>query len=798
MVKQAIAQALTWLIGAALVGGCYPHAGGGAAGPSLTLDITPQSLLEPQTLDWTMQAVSGRQVTEGRERHFTRQVLAFPTLAWAGLPLTSVGCAGTDSMPNGPAAAFRTSPADPLYNKVFFLTKEGKFIKIARNAASPSPAATAYTTINLDGTAHGNQTFSKTSVTLSPGSTRAYVLSDAGVFFVVNTINMTVDATATVAGGYGIAPWYDPYTASADTRNELYIAANDGTVKKFVATAPSASGLAQLAAAGTYNVATAVTPLYSNPRKVQASPIVLNGVIYLGDQAGNLQVYDTTNTLNNFTYGLGAPVNATPAIEIHDGTVALTDPLGNPKAVALGAPIYAFVNAGASCAWINLHNRSVTFSQNLVLDDADQPTAPARPDFGFLNNYVPDTSATPLNIPAEDGVNINTEQPERNLPGYAKPTNNDYLVPAETNTYDDGTQASGGPVLTYLRWKHPGTLPGPGSVVSKATLRLMAATSQACKMPEFKTTSAYEMGSTTTLWRSDNFTNTKRPAVSGGNIGSPVGFGVNKSGNATYNANATYTWDVSAGFSVPKDTYGLSINYNAGGDAVLWPEGPYDGAGGNKGKAKKAYQVEAVKFFNNPLNANGGPFVPDTKASKDSRPILSLTVSKASMPTPSIETPPIIDAVRKVVYVFYTNTLFQVSFASPTAWADNDPSGTDHTLFNVAYYGDRDNGGATYATKTRFVGNNTAPVSNYNLSYMYCVSRYPTNQANTAANWNYGLTRFSLPLTGTGNRQAGNSPLVAVPPDTSNYMIVDPFTNAGTTGGNVFLGLLGYLVQLEQ
>lgn len=786
------------LVSVALVAGCQPamRAPGQAL---LSIDITPATLLAPQSLDWSLQRVSSRRLAAEQQANFKRHTLAFPTAStnWStgpGVALSSLGATG-DTVPNGPAAAFRTNAADPLYNKLFFLSKAGKFIKVDR--ANPA----TFTTLNL------GTTFSRTFVTLSPASTRAYLLADNGTLYIVNTISMTTLATVSVAGGYGTSAFVDPFTSSGqDLQDDLYVPGNDGNVSRYTVTATSATSPVTVSSATVYPVATASTTV--SGRKVAAPPVVLNGVIYLGDQGGNLRVYDTANTANNLTYGVGAPVDTAPAIELQDGTYSLTDPLGVAKSVPVGTPVYAFVTAGSSCFWCNLHDTSITPSLPLRVDDND----PGR-KFGYLLDYKYSNSVTVERIACADGGNINTDtaaapadqilqdanNPSTNTTNWYNPE----LIPAETNVYDGGTQAAGGPVYSYIRWNSSATYP-TGSIVTSAVLSLEVVGDQACRVPDIRTTSPYYKG-TTTLWASNGLTNTNRPSLGTANVGSYLSGGVNGTGNVSFAKNKRYTWDVTSAIPNPSSVYALALAHNAGGDAVLWPWGPYSGATGKGGKAKKAYQVESVRFKNNPLNMNAAAGV-----NNDYRPLLTLSISQTVLPTASIETPPVIDSVNKRVYVFYTNTLYSVDFSSTSGWSDADPAGTKHTLFNLAYYGDTSNSpagvggqkpGATFNNQGKFVCNYSAPVPSYDLSAMYVISRAPNPDGSAPTAWNYALSKFTLPLTAGSNRLVGGSPtFTAVPGQTvytgaatekesSIYMCMDPFTNAGTTGGNVYFAL---------
>lgn len=800
--RAAWQTTLAVLLSLGLIAGC--QASFRASGrPVLALDNTPATLLAPQGLDWSLQRVSGRRLANEQQAHFKRHTLAFPTAStgWGGgVALSALGATG-DTVPNGPAAAFRTAPADPLYNKLFFLSKGGKFIKVDRL----NPAT--YTTLDL------GKAFSRTYVTLSPASTRAYLLADDGTLFIVNTITMTLLATQSVAGGYGIAPYIDPYTsAHTDMRDEMYVAANDGRVHRFTVTATSATSAVTVTGPTTYAVATGVTPL-AGTRKIAAPPVVLNGVIHVGDQGGNFHTYDTADTSNNLSYGVGAPINTAPAIEIQDGTYAMSDPFGAPKTVPAGTPIYAFVTAGPSCYWFNLHDASTTPSLPLRIDDNDSGKT-----FGYLLDYNFSTAGTVERLAAEDGGNINSDAAaspaDQILPNYAANRMNDVIVPAETNVYDDGTDPAGGPIYSYLRWNSAASHPA-GSIVTSAVFSLEAVADQSCRVPDIRTTSPYYKG-TTSLWASNGLTNGNRPAIGTGNVGAYMSGGVGGPfGNVPFKKDKNYLWDVTSAFGTPNSRYALALAYNAGGDAVLWPWGPYNGATGTKKGAKKAYQVDAVRFKNNPLNADASAGV-----NNDYRPLLTLTISSTVLPTPSVETAPVIDAINKRVYAYYTNAVYSLNFASPAAWSDTDPSGTKHTLFNMAHYGVSANNaagvggkrpGGAFNNRTKFVGNYSTPVVSFDLSAMYVLSRTPATDGAAPTSWNYSLSKFNLPLNAGANRLVAGSPTYtglpgqsayaggATEKEASVYMVVDPFTNAGGTGGNVYFALgNGRLYQVDR
>jgi hypothetical protein len=760
----------TLVIAAALAAGCQAPSSHPMAAAA---QAAPAALVAPQGLDWASPQVVSRAAAKARDAHVQRRLLAFPATgaAWAGgLDLTAYGCAPGDTVPNGPAVAFPVMTPE-LTNQLFFVSGAGKLLRI--NRADP----TASLTLDL------GKACSRTAVALSPTCTRAYVLSDDGTLFVVDTIAMAVLTTVRVNGGYGVSPCLDRLASfNDDTRDVLYVSANDGQVHQLVIE-PTAEGGAAVTARADFPVATDAQPL-AGTRKVAAPAVAVGGVIYLGDQAGRFHAYDTANAANRAVYQLGAPINTPPALELQDSSYAMRDPYGNPKAVGYGEAVYAFVNAGAACAWINLHDTSVTFSQPLRIDDNE-----ATRTYGYLKDYAFSTAGTTETLVAVDGGNLNTESPDRPLPGYGAIRSNDVLAPAETNTYELAGEAAGGEVKSFLRWASARAHP-LGSVIASATLTLSAAADQACRVPQIKATSPF-MRAGDAVWSSDALTNANRPAL-GPAVGRYLG-GVLASGNVVFKRDKPHQWDVTAAFSQPSGAYALALEHDAGGDAVLWPAGPVGGATGKK--AKKAYQVEAVTFRNNALNADPAP----AKANDD-RPLLTLTVSGTVLPTPTIETPPVIDPYRQHVYVFYTNALYEIDFSAPERWSDTDPSGARHTAFALAHHGRSANGGgATFNGKKGFVGNFTAPLVNHDGSAAYVLSRYPATTGATPSTWHYALSKLTLPLAAAAADPlvAGSPTYTAIGREASHLMLLEP-RNKLTRTANLYYGLgNGRLYQSE-
>lgn len=804
----------TGLASLLMVTGCATMVDVPAIRPNMVLPTVPQGLSQPQGFDWSTQRVTSRQVEAGRVAHTQatmpaaeadRRLLAFPTrgTGWNtgagggavdGVPLANLGALIVgDNVPNGPATAFYggTVP-NTLWGKIFFLTRKGLFIRTSKTA----PTIAGSKDVLLGG---GFKDFSRTFVSLSPSCTRAYLLADDGTFYVVNTVTMQVMATVdpanapvTVAvnGGRGIAPFVDPYTSTYnDVEDHVYIPGNDGTVTQLRIVNTGSATSIQVADQTVHTVST--TPAAGH--RFIAPAVVLAGIIYIGDQAGNFYAYNTLDPAESAgPFDLGAPICAAPTLEIQDGTYALTDEDGAPVSVALGTPIYAFVNAGLSCNWVNLYDDTVNSSLDLWIDDNDD-----NQDYGYLLDYGSATTSRNRTLTAVDGVTLATDG--STLPGAATFRTANWLAPALTGTFSSGGAAAGGPVVSYLRFSDPNTY-NANSTITRATLTLRANQSVQCPPPRIMATSPYYQGSASTLWANGAITNaagaTQRPAI-GADIGTYNGRV--RRGLVNYNAGNDYRWTVTRAFSgvsvnppAPPYYYALAMQHNPNPITHYY-----------SGVAPTAGRYRGVPF-NNYSAANG-------------KPSLALTyTSYTRFPTgQSLHSPPVLDPNRRMAYVVNYNHVYGVNYANPTAFTDSayDPvanTGTKYTLHNQAELGEYTNGssGATFNNRANFVNNMSAVLMNYGASALYVANMHPNvNGAGVPTSWDTCVSKFTLPLrgTGAGNRLASSTNSVAVanmpvpwlpnanpvyqPNSASVSMVIDPYANETTTGGGVYLGL---------
>lgn len=426
--------------------------------PRLTLGQTNESLLQPHKFDWSSQRVSAPAVQEARQSWFKQAQPApglwpfrlqswpqatpawrspgqsYPGVSLAALSqtasLSGLALSADDTLPNSPASTFLTqAPSRELTDRVFFLTRQGRLLKLKRDDPLDTPRG-----INL------NNTFSRTYITLSPRCGRAYCLADDGTLYVVDTTGaMRLQATGDigVAGGthegYGLAAALDPLMSSHDDAlDTLFVPRNDGQVQQYLVQ-PGTSSLVPQATHMVTNAAPIANAQY-NPsnHRLMAPCVALGGTLLLGDTAGRFIRHDTRNPANcqQIPVSLSA-IEAPPAIEIQDGSYSgLTDRLGQPANVALYAPLYAFVNVtqknGPVCAWIDLLSEAVWYSRPLFLDDHDSDP---HGDW-FAYDYL--ASDVTRYVAAEDSLNV-ADDYLTPLPGASVAFSQDVVAPALAN-----------------------------------------------------------------------------------------------------------------------------------------------------------------------------------------------------------------------------------------------------------------------------------------------------------------------------------------------------------------------------
>lgn len=731
----------------------------------LAIDRTPATLSEPGVFDWSTQRLTGTAIAAHRADFAKRRVQAFAgTTGWAatGQSLSTFTNAPAvpagDFVPNGPAAVYGTSgtPASCV-DKVFFLTRSGLLIKVAKDRSSWQKIALGHT-------------FSKTYVTLSPAGGRAYLLSDDGYFFVVNTDTMTFQSMGSLgaSNNQGLAPVLDPYTSNhADAQDDVYVPTSDGKVRHYRV---SAGATPAVTVVGTHTISTA----FKSP------PMVLGGIVYIGDQSGNFIRYDANTSTTLSTAPLAYPINAPAALDI-DASGNVTD---------------AFVNAGTRCHWINFATNSIVSSRPLYLNENDTDLS------GTISDWNYGTSSSKYWLAVSEALSVNTESPAVNLPGFADFKTTAHITPAETNTRGTGPAPAGGPVHAYLRWDVANSFLPNNAIVGSMKLWMNAdnAADRNIRPYRVRETSAYQNSTVADgVWTAGNLTLANKPAIgiNIGNSAAPTG----AHGRATFSYNTWYSWNITTFPSSLPTQYALGL-YDDGADEPMWPGGPGTPDPGN---APHHTLRLAPQFYNNPAITTPhsyvtGTGVPDPTdplftANSERRALLEVSASAKALPSVSIATPPIVDtyAGRKLVYVFNGNAVFALDFSTAAAFAD--APGTS-TRFNVTRTGRK--GVSTYSptyppsganANVYVVENTAAPLMSFDGGSLFLLDRYPADANLTPTNYTYALNKLTLPL-GAGDALNNYQEFTSVTGarTSSSHMVLDYF-NYGASSGAIHFAL---------
>lgn len=728
----------------------------------LAIDRTPATLAEPGVFDWSTQRVTGAAIAQHRADYAKRRVQAFsaPT-GWAatGNSLNTFTGApavpASDYVPNGPAAVYGTSGTPvSCKDKVFFLTQGGLLIKVAKDRSSWQKVALG-------------RNFSKTYVTLSPAGGRAYLLSDDGYFFVVNTDTMTFQSMGSLgaSNNQGLAPVVDPLTSNhADARDDVYVATSDGKVRRY-----------QVTGGATPTVSVTATHILSTAFK--ASPIVLGGMVFIGDQSGNFIRFDANSGTTLSTTPLAYPINAPAALDM-DASGAITD---------------AFVNAGTRCHWINFASGTVVSSRPLYLDENDTKRN------GTISQWAYSASSSKYWLAVSEALSVNTESPAVNLPGFADFKTTAHITPAEFNTRGTSAAPAGGPVHAYLRWDVANSFLPNNAVVNGMKLWLNAdnPADRNIRPYSVKSTSAYRNSTAANgVWTASNLTLANKPA-----IGATIGTWTTPAGSSGAHSRVTFTngtwyaWNITSYPSNLPTQYAIGIT-DDGADQPMWPGGP---GAEDPGNAPAHTKRLAPQFYNNPAVTTPHSYVtgvgvpaptdPVFTANSERRALLEVSAAAKALPSVSIATPPIVDTFggRKLVYVFNGNTVFACDFSTTTAFADG--TGTS-TRFNVTRTGRK--GVGTYAptyppsganANLYVVENTAAPLMSFDGGSLFLLDRYPADANLTPTNYTYALNKLTLPLGGTdalANYQEFTS--VTGTRASSSHMVLDYFDYGASAG----------------
>lgn len=747
-----------------------------AVAPHMTLGGMSQILVHPNVRDWMSDRIAGKALQAERAEHMRHvQSLAAPT-GWSasGVSVSSMGGGATDYIPNGPAEVFVGSMAPAaIQGKGFFLTKAGTLIRVA--AGSDPTVSTNRATLAL------GKTFTKTNVTLSPSGSRAYCLSDDGTFFIVDTVNMAIFSQTSLGSGLscqGLSPVYDPIFSNADdSREMLYVPTSDGKVHQFTVFANGAGATPSTTTGSTWSIASG-----SSSVKLSATPIAYWGKLYVADQSGNLIVFDATTGSASATYALGATgISASPALDTNSS----------------GTPTSCFVNVGATCAWIDLVGGNTYFSRPLFMDDSGM----SLPNSGYLLNYRPNTMAY-YYLSLQDNVTMNVSSGYPNLNTLSSYMEHSDLSPADS--YVTSNTPTGTSSIAYLRFSNAdGNVP---STYTIADMQLLMKPDQSlrCPPPEVADTSEFLSGGST-LWTNGNMTSGNRPTVNqqvGSYVGSLVGGSAHA--NATYTSGSYSRWDLSNYVSTPQSNYAYALVNNSGGNAAF----PYSSVGATNGNSSGLHR--APKFQRGTVTGTNQYAGPQASVPAATGPLLEILASTSKRTYPSIQTAPIIDSARDVVYVVDTNALYVLDYSAVINFEDTDVSTTtgtqtDHTVFCLGRMGQASNGstyGTTYSSgDVYFVQNTTSPALGYDGNEIYLLDRYPSavsGATDLPTTYTYALTKIGITSFSAGSFSGSNFAIsnylqfanVTASEEACQNMSIDLFTN-NSVGDHVNFSIPG-------
>ncbi len=347
---------------------------GGAPGFSLAPGAAQPP--EPAAREAAVARLSGRAVadycaslvsSQARWREADRQLMAYgdpmptPPAAseWTnGLALTALGASGSDKATNG--AAWRSGQATKYGARVCLVTREGKFITIDPDAPTSATGAKLRTVTDLRAAAGiANLQFTKTYVTLAGNGSTAFVVADQGVVFAIDVVSVVpgapagshaVKLLATGKACVGGALFADPLASSyGNAFTTLYTVTNDGLGLKLtftpgatfaastfalltpVASAPRVIRTPLTTAVRASAMLTPAIPalIAANSVMVQSPPVVLGGIMVIGDRRGYANVFDFSQAASpsnpvGVATNLSWPIEAPIAVDVDDN-LALTD-----------------------------------------------------------------------------------------------------------------------------------------------------------------------------------------------------------------------------------------------------------------------------------------------------------------------------------------------------------------------------------------------------------------------------------------------------------------------------------------
>jgi hypothetical protein len=782
------------------------------APPEAALTLPRVPLTAPQGLDWSSHLVAAPGLGRLREASLAERARAARGLqplaalrlqaAWPsttaggwgadgpGLAVGGLVGLGADHVPNAMATGWY---GDTTNRYLFALSANGRLLRLRRDA-SDLGAATAGVLLG--------DSFTRTMVSMSPACTRAYVLSDAGRLYVVDTAAMRVvnpGGTALGGGGRYLAPMVDPVLSDVqDARDVLFVPTNDGVVHQLrmdagatvpvaVADFQVAPGAVALAPAGCDSC-----DAYDGLR-LAAPGVAIKGRVLIGDTAGVLHDVDSVSGRHQrFPVGTHAPIAAPPAVEIHLGSRGHWNyATGGQTNVKHFDPLFAFVNvtrdAGPVCAWVSLANGQISYSQPLFVDGAD--TAGTTPTYGRLLDYDREVAASGtlvVTMAGSDGDAVTLVRgASATVPGTSSPTAASPL--SASNSGSGGTDI-------YLRAR-TGGLPD-GARILGARLRFTHQAGDALVGPPrlSRTGGCDALGSTGRAPKGQNAT----PWVS---VGAP---GLTKATTPMY-----------AG-----QTYHTALMGYPGWTAATFPGGghvDWDATGVLVGPVRVEHQGFSLGYsWSEPIYPYGTGATGESarfEGTTDPNPPQLLVTYEVPrhIPIAPVETSPLIDAARQRVFVLHANHVFAMRFSYYFDWSDTLHSIHSRWWQPTSSYQATAMGLSTGARDPhdggRYVRNRTTMAPAFDFSALYVLSQ----GRRAGGGYDVALSRLRPNLSssarpfGDSNRLLDAAPAAgvstAVPgsltadggalssPEASSFLLVDPFDHLGTKGGDVYFGL---------
>ncbi|MEB3285267.1 MAG: hypothetical protein VKN33_08280 [Candidatus Sericytochromatia bacterium] len=732
-------------------------------------------LREPRGIDWSTHRITSRTLGAQQQSYVEQQRAAYLALqaptspdepsydllaTWPqevnsdwkpggvlGVPIASIS-ASANHIPNSPATGLAGDSANKY---VYLVSQNGYFMRIKGDTPLDSPSVLSL-----------GDTFSNTGITMSPRCNRAYVVSDTGNFYVVDALgspSMTVIASASLgANANHISPFLDPVlSAHSGVSDVLFVPDNSGEVHKYKFSGGS------LTLENTYAIATSITANTNcdgcsafSSQKFAAPCVAINGRIFIGDTAGNFYDYDS-NTSTSKTYGnLGTVggIYTPPAIELFQSpsnSVNYRDSTTNNLVTGLGAddPIFAFVNVvrdvGPVCAWVNLAERSVTFSEPLFVDDNDTASA----IYGSLQGYnygAPATANTTATAALDAAITLAISG---SIPEAGDPATVATPLSAAFKTTTPNHE-----IRSYFHVDLDTVLPASATIETARIFLYTTPTTATgtINLPGFSrvggwgtsgSTGAFLRG-TSTVWSADNITDSNYPVDN----------------SATRSA-----------YPFNPDITAVSYIYEWNGLATILPGLMRTGRIGvalTHSDTPAPYGEAAAPQFEGQGAADA--------------PYFSVTYFvRSNIPNYPVETAPIIDASNRRVFVYLSNYVYALRYNAQANW--NGGSTTPTTQYQATRLarttGAREAGGA-------YVQNRISLAPGFNLSNAYAVSH-----GLSGSDYHVGVSKIALDDSQFGSSDLAidepGSPLLLLATNATNTLVVGNTPIASSSGGRFLL-----------